>query len=185
MSVAPTAPGGRSVATCTCRSSTPCCSAFRAWSLSTICASRFATWRRELPSRRLRRVLSCRRMDSSARTYTMSPSRDAVATPPIGVPALPLGAVTGVITVSVDGNVVQVVSLTGKVLTIGRLPDNGLVLSHATISRRHAEIRLDGAYAILTDLGSSTGTRVADHRLKPNEPVALESGDTAQIGPYT
>jgi phage tail-like protein len=115
----------------------------------------------------------------------MSRSRDAVATPPIGVPAVQAGAVTGVITVSVDGNVVQVVSLTGKVLTIGRLPDNGLVLSHATISRRHAEIRLDGAYAILTDLGSSSGTRVGDHRLKPNEPVALESGDTAQIGPYT
>jgi phage tail-like protein len=115
----------------------------------------------------------------------MSQSRDAVATPPLGVAPLIAAAVTGVLTVSLDGNVIQVVSLTGKALTIGRLPDNGLVLSHATISRRHAEVRLDGAYAILTDLGSSAGTQVGERRLKPNEPVALESGDVARIGPYT
>jgi len=115
----------------------------------------------------------------------MSPSRDAVATPPVGVPTVLPPAGTGVLTVSVDGNVVQVLSLTARALTIGRLPDNGLVLPHASISRHHAEIRVEGAHAILTDLGSSSGSRVGDHRLKANEPVALESGDTARIGPYT
>ncbi len=115
----------------------------------------------------------------------MSQSRDAVATPPIGVAAVGPTAVTGVLTVSVDGNVVQVVPLSGRVLTIGRLPDNGLVLSHPTISRRHAEVRMDGAYAILTDLGSSGGTQVGGRQLKANEPVALESGDAALFGPYT
>lgn len=115
----------------------------------------------------------------------MSQSRDAVATPPIGVGAVGPSTVTGVLTVSVDGNVVQVVPLSGQVLTIGRLPDNGLVLSHPSISRRHAEVRLDGAHAILTDLGSSAGTEVGDRRLKAHEPVALESGDTARVGPYT
>src|SRR6185312_3911700 len=110
-----------------------------------------------------------------------------VATPPIGVPpvATPPGVSTGVLTVTIDGNVVQVLSLTAKPLTIGRLPDNGLVLSHPSISRRHAEVRIDGMYAIVTDLGSSSGTQVGDRRLKANEPVALESGDTARIGPYT
>jgi phage tail-like protein len=121
----------------------------------------------------------------------MSPSPDAVATPPVGVDVIPLGAArpaappgTGVLTVTVDGNVVQVVALTPEPLTIGRLPDNGLVLPHAAVSRRHAEIRLEGVNAVLTDLGSSGGSRVGDAHLKPNEPVVLSTGDTAQIGPY-
>jgi phage tail-like protein len=116
----------------------------------------------------------------------MSPNHNAVATPPVGVPVIAPGATgTGVLTVSVDGNVVQVLSLTARPLRIGRLPDNGLVLPHPSISRHHAEIRLEGAHAILTDLGSSAGSMVGDHRLRANEPVALESGDTARIGPYT
>jgi phage tail-like protein len=114
----------------------------------------------------------------------MSRSPDAVATPYLGVPVI-APANAGVLTVSADGNVVQVVSLTAHPLTIGRLPDNGLVLPHPSVSRRHAEIRLDGPNAILTDLGSSAGTKVDNHRLKPNEPVALENGDAARIGPYT
>jgi phage tail-like protein len=120
----------------------------------------------------------------------MSQSPDAaVATPPTGIdlipaagPSAPAGA--AVLTVSIDGNVVQVVSLTSDPLTIGRLPDNGVVLSHQAVSRRHAEIRLEGSQAVLTDVGSSSGTQVGELRLKPNEPVALSSGDAAKIGPY-
>lgn len=119
----------------------------------------------------------------------MSQSPDAVATPPTGLdiipgpgPSAPAGA--AVLTVSVDGNVVQVVSLTSAPLTIGRLPDNGVVLPHQAVSRRHAEIRLEGSQAILTDVGSSSGTQVDEFRLKPNEPVVLSSGNAAKIGPY-
>jgi phage tail-like protein len=120
----------------------------------------------------------------------MSQSPDAVATPPTGLDIIPPGggpsapAGAAVLTISVDGNVVQVVSLRSDPLTIGRLPDNAVVLPHQAVSRRHAEIRLEGSQAILTDVGSSSGTQVGELRLKPNEPVALSSGDAAKIGPY-
>jgi phage tail-like protein len=119
----------------------------------------------------------------------MSQSPNAVATPPAGLDIIPgagqsAAAGAAVLTVSVDGNVVQVVSLTSEPLTIGRLPDNAVVLPHPTVSRRHAEIRLEGSQAVVTDVGSSSGTLVDELRLKPNEPVVLSSGEAARIGPY-
>lgn len=106
---------------------------------------------------------------------TTSASLDVALAPLVGA---------GVLTVSLQGNVVQVVQLSARALTIGRLPDNGLVLPDASVSRHHAEVRMDGARAVLTDVGSSSGTIAGDTRLRPHEPVVMENGDTARIGPY-
>ena len=47
----------------------------------------------------------------------------------------------GQLIVQLKGSVVQTVSLGADLLTIGRLPDNGLVLQDQVVSRHHAEVR--------------------------------------------
>jgi phage tail-like protein len=69
-------------------------------------------------------------------------------------------------------------------LTIGRNPDNGLVLNVSTVSRAHAEldVRADGVF--VTDVGSSGGTFVGDTRLLPQQPRQVAPGEEIRIGPY-
>ena len=83
-----------------------------------------------------------------------------------------------------EGNTVQTVPLTMGVLAIGRDPDNGLVLPDPTVSRKHAELRLEPAGPKLTDLGSSRGTFVAGRRIPAHDSWLLTDGVTCQIGPY-
>ncbi len=74
------------------------------------------------------------------------------------------------------------IDLASDTLTIGRKPENKLVLADAKASSRHAEIRsADNGYTI-TDLGSTNGTFVNEQQLRPNEPQQLNSGDTVRIG---
>ena len=64
-----------------------------------------------------------------------------------------------------------------EVTPIGRTPvARGLTLIHASVSRRHAELRGH----VLHDLGSSNGTRVNDEPLAG--PRALVSGDRLSFG---
>src|SRR4051794_18374105 len=44
-------------------------------------------------------------------------------------------------------------------VTIGRDPTSVVVLVHDSVSRRHAELRFVGDHWVLTDLGSTQGTR--------------------------
>lgn len=55
-----------------------------------------------------------------------------------------------------------------------------LVLEDTNVSRRHAELRRNGATWILSDLGSTNGTRVNGMRVR--QPVELHDGDTVQMG---
>lgn len=72
-------------------------------------------------------------------------------------------------------------------LTIGRTPDNQLVVNDAKSSSHHAEIRTDGQSYSITDLGSTNGTFVNGQRLERGVPRQLSSGDVIRIGdtPYT
>ncbi|HEY7479109.1 MAG TPA: phage tail protein [Gemmatimonadales bacterium] len=74
--------------------------------------------------------------------------------------------------------------VTDRVLRIGRLPDNEMVLPHPTVSRQHAEVRIQNGRPVLTDLGSAAGTSCGGVRLAANQPVALEAGSDVRIGPY-
>ncbi|MER5888251.1 DUF1707 and FHA domain-containing protein [Streptomyces sp. NPDC001941] len=65
-------------------------------------------------------------------------------------------------------------------LRIGRDPFNGLRLSHETVSRRHAELSLQGDLWVLRDLGSTNGTTVNGHRVTGAVPV--RSGDLVAFG---
>ena len=67
----------------------------------------------------------------------------------------------------------------GRPLTIGRAPDNGLVVRDGRASRHHARIDGRRGTLILTDLGSTNGSFVNDRRV---EAVALGPGDRIRIG---
>jgi phage tail-like protein len=86
--------------------------------------------------------------------------------------------------VTLDGAPVTTVALDAPLVTIGRTPDNRLVLPHPLVSRRHAEIRLTDRGPLLTDLGSSNGTFVNGDRLLANQPRLLPNGAVFQIGPF-
>jgi pSer/pThr/pTyr-binding forkhead associated (FHA) protein len=67
----------------------------------------------------------------------------------------------------------------GRPLTIGRAPDNGLVLRDGRASRHHARIDGRRGTLVLTDLGSTNGSFVNDRRV---ESIALGEGDRIRIG---
>ena len=91
----------------------------------------------------------------------------------------------GELIVQAGGAVVQTVVLAPGVLTIGRLPDNGLRLEDAQVSRRHAEVRVEGGAAVVTDLGRSNGTFIGGTRLLPNQPHPLADGAVVEIGSFS
>jgi transcriptional regulator of acetoin/glycerol metabolism len=76
-------------------------------------------------------------------------------------------------------------------LTFGRDPSCGVVLGHDKISRRHARVRAGalahavGGALILEDLGSTNGVVVGGVPLGAGQTVALNTGDSFQLGPYT
>lgn len=85
---------------------------------------------------------------------------------------------------SLEGTVVQRLDVTSETLTIGRLPENSLVLRDPAVSRRHAELRLDQGRVLLVDVGSGSGTFVGETRLLPGQPVPIDPGVEVRIGPY-
>jgi phage tail-like protein len=85
---------------------------------------------------------------------------------------------------SLEGTELQRVEVTTAALTIGRLPENSLVLRDQAVSRRHAELRLDQGRPMLADSGSASGTFMGGDRLLAGQPVVLEPGVEVRIGPY-
>ena len=67
----------------------------------------------------------------------------------------------------------------GRPLTIGRAPDNRLVVRDGRASRHHARIDGRRGTLVLSDLGSTNGSFVNDRRV---ESVALGAGDRIRIG---
>jgi DNA-binding NtrC family response regulator len=65
-------------------------------------------------------------------------------------------------------------------VVIGRAPDVELRVQHASVSRRHATIRIDDGTVRIADLGSHNGTRVNGELV--SEARTLASGDVATVG---
>ena len=80
-----------------------------------------------------------------------------------------------------DKHPVRDLLLDGHRLTLGRHPDNDIVLAHATVSSRHAAITPDGAQLVLDDLGSSNGTLVNGQRITR---AILSPGDRVGIAVF-
>lgn len=70
-------------------------------------------------------------------------------------------------------------ALTEDCVTIGRAPDNAIVLDQPSVSNHHAELRLTGETYILKDLGSTNGTRVNGI---PVTETALRLNDRVRFG---
>ncbi len=67
-------------------------------------------------------------------------------------------------------------------VVIGRLPECAVVLADPNVSRRHAEVRRVDDSVVVTDLGSTNGTRV--NGIPVREQV-LASGDEITVGSTT
>jgi pSer/pThr/pTyr-binding forkhead associated (FHA) protein len=65
-------------------------------------------------------------------------------------------------------------------LVIGRGEQADLLLSDATVSRRHASVRQDGHTVVVTDLGSANGTYVNERPV--HEGTRVEDGDVIRLG---
>ena len=63
---------------------------------------------------------------------------------------------------------------------IGRAPDAGIWIDAPGVSRHHARILLDGATAVLDDLGSKNGTFVRGRQI--TAPAPLSDGDQIRLG---
>ena len=67
----------------------------------------------------------------------------------------------------------------GRPQTIGRAPDNGLVVHDTRASRHHARLFARSGVLLLADLNSTNGSWVNDRRI---EEMALGEGDRIRIG---
>jgi hypothetical protein len=65
-------------------------------------------------------------------------------------------------------------------VTIGRSRQCDVVLSDPNVSRRHAEVRPRGGSWVLTDLGSTNGSRVNGRTIEGTE--VLKPGDEIELG---
>lgn len=68
-----------------------------------------------------------------------------------------------------------------SVTTSGRHPDSDIFLDDVTVSRRHAEFRMEGDKFEVVDVGSLNGTYV---NREPKNSAALSNGDEVQIGKF-
>jgi hypothetical protein len=69
--------------------------------------------------------------------------------------------------------------LSGNRVTIGRSRDCDVTLDDANVSRRHAELRREGAAWVVADLGSTNGVKVNGHRVSQHP---LQPGDEITLG---
>lgn len=67
-------------------------------------------------------------------------------------------------------------------LLLGRLPSCSVVIEDPNVSRRHAEVAREGDAVVLTDLGSTNGTRVNGARVGRH---VLVDGDKITLGTTT
>jgi FhaA, N-terminal domain/FHA domain len=65
-------------------------------------------------------------------------------------------------------------------VTLGRSRQADVVLSDPNVSRRHAEIRPRGGSWVLTDLGSTNGSRINGQRVEGSE--VIRPGDEIELG---
>jgi pSer/pThr/pTyr-binding forkhead associated (FHA) protein len=96
--------------------------------------------------------------------------------PTQAVSAEELGVEPELVTLRFDGTSYEVKQ--GRVV-IGRSRDCDIQLSDTNVSRRHAELRQEGASYWIVDLGSTNGVEVNGKRVKR---AKLSDGDTIMVG---
>jgi len=72
------------------------------------------------------------------------------------------------------------IPMKGGTIVVGRLPDSGIPINDANVSRRHAEFRSSGSSFVIADLGSTNGTKVNGTRISGEQ--QLRDGDIVSVG---
>jgi hypothetical protein len=107
---------------------------------------------------------------------TMIYKPKAAQPPTQAVSAEELGVEAELVTLSFDGTRYEVKQ---RRVVIGRSRDCDIQLSDTNVSRRHAELRQEGATYWIVDLGSTNGVEVNGRRVKR---AKLSDGDTITVG---
>jgi len=81
-----------------------------------------------------------------------------------------------------ENSVLKEVAVGKKEVSIGRSPDNGLVIDNPAVSHYHARVFNEEGRLMLEDFGSLNGTFVNGQRVKM---VSLKPGDSVAIGKHT
>jgi pSer/pThr/pTyr-binding forkhead associated (FHA) protein len=96
-----------------------------------------------------------------------------------GVEGLPAGS--ALLVVKRGPNAGSRFLLDQAVTSAGRHPDSDIFLDDVTVSRRHAEFRLESSEFHVVDVGSLNGTYV---NREPVDSAVLANGDEVQIGKF-
>ncbi len=120
----------------------------------------------------------------------------AAGSPPAGRTQMlsDLSGITGLIVRWMGGNQERFpVSL--PIISVGRAPDNDIVINHPAVSSHHLRVALnagpsqkqvpDAGDATVTDLNSTNGTQLNGQQLSANTPHLIRPGDVLRIGDLT
>jgi ABC-type multidrug transport system ATPase subunit/pSer/pThr/pTyr-binding forkhead associated (FHA) protein len=67
--------------------------------------------------------------------------------------------------------------------SIGRTPDNDIVVNHPQVSSKHAVLVRVGNELFIEDRGSANGTYVRGQRVPPGQRVPVQNGEKIYVGP--
>ena len=81
-----------------------------------------------------------------------------------------------------ENSLLKEVAVGPKEVSIGRSPDNGIVIDNPAVSHYHARVFNEEGRLMLEDFGSLNGTFVNGQRVKM---VTLKPGDSVAIGKHT
>lgn len=83
------------------------------------------------------------------------------------------------------GHLIRVESLKNPTATLGRAPNNSIVLEHAGVSRHHLGLEItDEESVYITDQGSTNGTTLSGVALGPRERTLWPDGAVLRIEPF-
>jgi pSer/pThr/pTyr-binding forkhead associated (FHA) protein len=108
-----------------------------------------------------------------------APATVGTESPVSGVEGLPTGS--ALLVVKRGPNAGSRFLLDQPVTSAGRHPDSDIFLDDVTVSRRHAEFRLENNEFQVVDVGSLNGTYV---NREPVDSAVLANGDEVQIGKF-
>lgn len=72
-------------------------------------------------------------------------------------------------------------TLSGQRIIVGRLPVSDVQINSPMVSNRHFQLDIHTSGMTITDLNSTNGTQVNGHRIPPNVPHPLKSGDVVRV----
>jgi serine/threonine protein kinase len=104
--------------------------------------------------------------------------------PHTGLQTSPPPAIGDQIIITGQGRAPRHFSMNKPKLTIGRAPDNDIVLSSPDVSRQHARLERHRDGWAIVDVKSRGGTFYNGRKLHPKRPETWQPGLRLQIGPY-